>query len=362
MSTANLTYWKVFRLIFVVFSLYLLGDGFYRWDGFRYYGSFYEFLPSVGFVSILCTIIVSVIAFLFWLTLRIITSFQTRSDLTNIQKLLLFIFLFSFLAFISFITKHAIWLNAPVTPFLKLAIYSGVILLAIMLTLKIARLQGRKRLKIIQFFYTVVVLSLVLWIAIKKVYPHTQVILPYRLFILVSMFPLSLSLNWLLRNKIDEIQKSITPLVWLFGLFVLFSLPVVVYRTILQQPEKTSASESTLTNKIKRPNIIYISFDALTARDMSLYGYERDTTPFMKEWAKSATVFTRAEAEGNNTFETTPSMMTGKRVWTHQRYHEYEVVRKIKEEESMPAILKKYGYFNIALVVNHRASVVQILL
>ncbi len=50
------SYWKVFRLIFVIFSLYLMGDAFYRWDGFRYYAIFSEFLPAVALITILWSV------------------------------------------------------------------------------------------------------------------------------------------------------------------------------------------------------------------------------------------------------------------------------------------------------------------
>ncbi|NIR07741.1 MAG: sulfatase-like hydrolase/transferase, partial [Candidatus Aminicenantes bacterium] len=69
------------------------------------------------------------------------------------------------------------------------------------------------------------------------------------------------------------------------------------------------------------PNIILVTFDTLTARDMSVYGYGMPTTPFISKWAKTASLFTKLEAEGNITTPTTASLMTGKRLWTHQTYH-----------------------------------------
>jgi hypothetical protein len=110
-------------------------------------------------------------------------------------------------------------------------------------------------------------------------------------------------------------------------------------------------------SKIKRPNILLVSFDALGTSAMSVYGYQKETTPFISEWAELATVFTGMEAESDNTFETTPSMMTGKRVWTHGLYHELGSIKDKEMEESFPKVLKENGYYNIALIVNHRAAV-----
>ncbi|HDH04571.1 MAG TPA: hypothetical protein ENH01_02505 [Nitrospirae bacterium] len=58
--------WQVFRLIFVVFFLYLMGDAFYRWDGFKYYASFSEFLLSVALAAVLLSIVTIIVALLIW--------------------------------------------------------------------------------------------------------------------------------------------------------------------------------------------------------------------------------------------------------------------------------------------------------
>ncbi len=63
----RVSYWMVFRLIFILFFLHLMGDVFYRWDGFSYYASFSEFLPSVALITILWSIVAVFTAVLVWL-------------------------------------------------------------------------------------------------------------------------------------------------------------------------------------------------------------------------------------------------------------------------------------------------------
>ncbi len=72
MKTVVLSYWKVFRLIFVIFSLYLMGDAFYRWDGFRYHSSFSDFLPSAALVSILWSIVAVLTSIMIWILVKIV--------------------------------------------------------------------------------------------------------------------------------------------------------------------------------------------------------------------------------------------------------------------------------------------------
>jgi len=56
MKKGNVSCRQIFRPVFVLFSLYLLRDAFFRWDGFSFYASLSEFLPSVALVTIFWSI------------------------------------------------------------------------------------------------------------------------------------------------------------------------------------------------------------------------------------------------------------------------------------------------------------------
>jgi arylsulfatase A-like enzyme len=117
--------------------------------------------------------------------------------------------------------------------------------------------------------------------------------------------------------------------------------------------KKVSHSSSVNTG---RPNIILLTFDALTARNMSVYGYHRETTPFITEWSKNASTFTMAEAASTYTAPTIASLMTGKRVWTHQLYqpHGYKIINA--STENLPLLLRNRAYYTMALIQNTYAS------
>ena len=68
------------------------------------------------------------------------------------------------------------------------------------------------------------------------------------------------------------------------------------------------------------PNIIIIVFDALTARNMSLFGYPRETTPNLIRLSEKATVFHNHYAGGNFTFPGTASLLTGTYPWTNRAF------------------------------------------
>jgi glucan phosphoethanolaminetransferase (alkaline phosphatase superfamily) len=169
---------------------------------------------------------------------------------------------------------------------------------------------------------------------------------------------------YLSRNKsmqwTETVNEYIRPLVWIFGTFIILSVPLLMYYSLGKGGDKqTSQPVSHQVESAKsRPNILLVTFDALAASDMSAYGYLRPTTPFIDTWSKNASLFSRVEAESNYTTPITTSLMTGKRVWTHQTYF-VEVVSGIasKKGENFPSLLKNAGYLNMALQQIHRASV-----
>jgi len=59
------------------------------------------------------------------------------------------------------------------------------------------------------------------------------------------------------------------------------------------------------------PSIILISLDTLRAGHMSLYGYERETTPFLEELAQESLVFDRATSVAPWTLISHVTMLTG---------------------------------------------------
>jgi len=93
------------------------------------------------------------------------------------------------------------------------------------------------------------------------------------------------------------------------------------------------------------PNIIVITFDSLNAKNMSLYGYSRKTTPFFEELAKTSYVFQRAIACFPETESSTVSLFTSKYPWNHG-VSSFPVPQKV-QKESILSVLQQKGYQTI---------------
>ncbi|MBC8550386.1 MAG: sulfatase-like hydrolase/transferase [Nitrospira sp.] len=296
----KITYWKVFRLTFVVFSLYLLKDAFYRWDGFSFYATLAEFVPSVALVSIFWSILALATAVVVWMGVYIvrIAARAISLDISAEQVLVCMLVLF--------ISGVSVW--------------------------------GLKR----------------------YIVPDYQTSFALKIAVALIVVAVSFTVTWIARGKseryISALNDRITPLVWIFGAFILFSVPYVGYVLLTAGPPAPEQYIPTADIE-ERPNILLVTFDTMTSRDMSLYGYDRPTTPFISRWAEDAAVFTRNYASCNMTTPAAASMMTGKRVWTHNTYHIRGTRPNKSATESLPLQLKQHGYYNIAYIVNYVASV-----
>ncbi len=76
----------------------------------------------------------------------------------------------------------------------------------------------------------------------------------------------------------------------------------------------------------RHPNVLIILFDALSAQNVSLYDYPRQTTPNFERFAQRATVFHKHYAGGGFTSPGTASLLTGTYPWTHRAFHLYGTV------------------------------------
>lgn len=97
----------------------------------------------------------------------------------------------------------------------------------------------------------------------------------------------------------------------------------------------------------KSPNILIIVFDALSARNMSLYGYPRQTTPNIEQAAnEGGTIFHRHYASGSWTPPGTASLLTGTYPWSHRSLHSFGTVKNPFEYQNIFAQLNsQYNTF-----------------
>ena len=75
------------------------------------------------------------------------------------------------------------------------------------------------------------------------------------------------------------------------------------------------------------PSFIILVFDALSAHDLSVYGYSRDTAPNLTRFANRALVYHQHSSAGNYTTPGTASLLTGMVPWTHRALNQSSRMR-----------------------------------
>lgn len=105
-----------------------------------------------------------------------------------------------------------------------------------------------------------------------------------------------------------------------------------------------------------KPNIIIILFDALSATNLSLYGYPRKTSSTMEKLAKHSIVYHAHQAACNSTAPSTASLFSGTYPWRHRVFNFNGMVNPDVQPVNLPALLPE-DYYQAALVQNIYADV-----
>jgi arylsulfatase A-like enzyme len=100
-----------------------------------------------------------------------------------------------------------------------------------------------------------------------------------------------------------------------------------------------------------------ITLDTVRADHLSVYGYEHDTTPHLREFAKGATVYNRAIAASDMTLPSHASIFTGMYPSWHGAYAampSFPYGRPLVPDAlTLAEVLRAKGYWTAAVVGNH---------
>jgi arylsulfatase A-like enzyme len=172
--------------------------------------------------------------------------------------------------------------------------------------------------------------------------------LALRIGVLAGSCAVLVALARLLRQRIESPAATGTALTFA-GVALALCGSLLRQATIRHDPTSAKAPSST--------NVIVLSLDTVRADHLSLYGYERDTTPFLKELAQRATLFTRSYSASDLTLTSHASLFTGQ----YARNHGVHPLRELPalaapelapESRTLAQILSDRGWQTIGVVAN----------
>jgi arylsulfatase A-like enzyme len=158
------------------------------------------------------------------------------------------------------------------------------------------------------------------------------------------------------RNEINNrINNEIANTIKVSTILLLICFVVLGVRIISTWVSADNTSHDAPNSAANSPNVILISFDALTAEDMPLYGYRSDTTPNMSNLAKDSYVFENTYSNSNWTKPGVTSILTGTYPSSHglisaSPFNSFP--KKGNKGKNLPGYLKTNGYDTSAIVSN----------
>lgn len=136
---------------------------------------------------------------------------------------------------------------------------------------------------------------------------------------------------------------------------VLLSLVGLFFLALNTRSEEGEAGLS-IGLTASRHNIVILTGDGISAKHMSLYGYERPTTPFLDnvrdEFLVAENHFTNASDTGGSVI----SLLTGKLPTTTRVVYPPDALRGDDSFQHLPGILGKLGYYSADISMRHYAD------
>ena len=103
-------------------------------------------------------------------------------------------------------------------------------------------------------------------------------------------------------------------------------------------------------------NVLLVGVDGVPADRMSVYGYERDTTPFLRSFSRRMLVFENAFTNSGNTYSSLLALLTGRHPLTLKAGLPPLQVREKDSRLHLPGHLRAHGYATLQLTMRHYAD------
>lgn len=116
-------------------------------------------------------------------------------------------------------------------------------------------------------------------------------------------------------------------------------------------PDESGPAAAQTTGE--RPNIILFCIDGANASHLSLYGYSRDTTPFLRSLASTSLICDNAYTNAGDSGSSDATLLTGKMATTTRLIYPPDILRGRDAYQHLPGILRVMGYHSIDVSIRH---------
>jgi len=143
---------------------------------------------------------------------------------------------------------------------------------------------------------------------------------------------------------------TVLPLLFVTGVFIGCKITGHFMGNYLAQAASHGTTSSSRSAQRNLPNIIVIVADAMRAQSMSLYRYQRVTTPFLDRLAESSNVYLDAHSNSTTTQISLSAILSGRNPLTRGR--PTPAIKSQIDEKNLLHVLRAHGYATAAITSN----------
>jgi hypothetical protein len=173
-------------------------------------------------------------------------------------------------------------------------------------------------------------------------------------YTILTLIVLALWFRWVvmrlkLSSESTHSGRFVTPSV--------LGITLIALSAVLTLPKLGSLNNLMVDNGIgsgaRYPNIILIGGDGISALSTSLYGYERDTTPHLRQLAEESLLAENAFTNSAKSSGSVISMLTGKLPTNTRVVYPPDILRNSDSYQHLPGILRSIGYRTVEISIAH---------
>src|SRR4030095_12191903 len=198
------------------------------------------------------------------------------------------------------------------------------------------------------------------WLDKWKLHDRKVVIIPISLLILCAL--LSLWAAKKRKGRSDTNSNAVWPR--LNDCFYFAAFPVIVVSAVVVAVKITNeltargsvahASLSASAETKLKPNVLLIIYDGLRAKNMSVYGHLRETTPHLEKFAERSNLYMQMHANSTTTQPSMTTILSGRHPFSHGRLT--REVALYGDSQNIIRVLRDNGYATVAVSSNREAS------
>lgn len=135
---------------------------------------------------------------------------------------------------------------------------------------------------------------------------------------------------------------------------VLLAAPLLVPAAV--QADAAAPPSLASAGQAARPNVLIIGIDGVDATSLSAYGYERDTSPFLRQLRDESLFFENAFSNVGRTHGSLVALLTGRLPFSTRVTFPPTTLQGDDAHRHLPGLLKPLGYSTLQLGMRHYAD------